>query len=157
MTITIRPIKKASDIFDVNRSQGTFFWKKNEKSILMTAEEQKAFRATNFVVGYAGKDPRLSSWCHTTSKGLSNINVDMQTSDLRQYLWHLVNCEFSSDGLRPALLRKLRVAEGYYILRELQSIAETSKNHDITLWTLSSYDKENAELLKRFLTYLANK
>ena len=150
MTILIRNIKESRDVFDVNRVERIFFNMIDGKSVRMTNEEQATFLDSNYVVGYAGKEIRLSSWSHKASKGLHNINVDMNAGQLRQYLWHLVNCEFSAD-------RKLRVAEGYYILRELSSIAETSKNRDIILWTLSAYDNENAELLKRFLTYLANK
>ena len=145
MTIQIRSIKESSDVFDVNSRDQIFFHFIDQSKVRMTKEEQANFVRCNYVVAYAGKDFALSSWSQKASKGLHNINVDMNVSDLRQYLWHLVNCEFSAD-------RKLRVAEGYYILHKLSSIAETSKNHDITLWTLSAYDKENAELLKRFLT-----
>ncbi|WP_293134822.1 hypothetical protein [Microcoleus sp. bin38.metabat.b11b12b14.051] len=150
MTILIRNIKESSDVFDVNSRDRVFFHFVDRTKVRMTKEEQAEFLASNYVVGYAGKEFALSSWCHKASKGLHNINVDMNAADLRQYLWHLVNFEFSAD-------RNLRVAEGYYILQKLSSIAEKSKNHDITLWTLSAYDRENAKLLKRFLTYLANK
>ena len=151
MTITIRPIKEASDIFDVNRSQGTFFWRKDGKSVLMTNEEQKDFKSSNFAVGYAGTDIRLSCWANKMRRELRNINLDMPVHALRLHLWMLVKTDFTN------LDRQQKREQGYYTFNQFVSIAETSKNHDITLWILSSFDVENADLFKRFLTYLANK
>ena len=96
MTIQIQNIKESRNVFDVNKIDRIFFNMVNGKSVRMAKEEQANFLACNFVVGYAGKDFRLASWSQKMSKGLHNINVDMNVSDLRQYLWHLVNCEFSA-------------------------------------------------------------
>lgn len=150
MTIHIRNIKECLDIFDVNRSERRYFHKQSGKSVLMTTDEQKSFLATNFVVGYVGKDIRLSSWANKQGKGLTNINIDMNPSEMRQYLWLLVQTDFSM------LDREERRAQGYYTLQQLQLIAETSKSQDITIWTLSNYDQANAELLVRFMKYLAS-
>lgn len=150
MTIQIRNIKESRDVFDVNRYAGKFFHKQSGESVVMTADEQKIFEASNFVVGYAGKDYKLSSWADKKRKGLTNINIDMNPADLRQYLWTLVQTDFSS------LDRKERRAFGYYTLQQFEAIAETSKNKNITFWCLSSYDRPNAELLVRFINYLAS-
>jgi len=150
MTIQIRNIKESLDIFDVSRRAGKYFHKQSGKSVLMTPDEQKSFEATNFVVGYAGKDIRLSSWSDKQGKGLDNINEDMNHTDLRQYLWTLVQTDFDSISDR-----KVKIASGYYTLRQFVAIAETSKSQDITIWTLSCYDRPNAELIVRFIKYLA--
>jgi len=152
MTIQIRNIKESLNIFDVSRSQGRYFHKQSGKGVLMTTDEQKSFEATNFVVGYAGKDIRLSSWADKQGKGLNNINIDMKPAELRQYLWTLVQTDFSSISDR-----KEKIASGYYTFRQLESIAKTSKTQNITFWILSSYDRPNAELLVRFINYLANR
>ncbi|MEG4286401.1 hypothetical protein QUB68_25040 [Microcoleus sp. A006_D1] len=152
MTIQIRNIKESLNIFDVNRSSGKYFHKQNGESILMTTDEQESFKATNFVVGYAGKDIKLSSWADKQGKGLNNINIDMKPAELRQYLWTLVQTDFAT-----ITDRKLRIAQGYYTLQQFKTIAETSKTQDITFWVLSGYDQPNAELLVRFVNYLASR
>jgi len=151
MAIQIRNIKESLDIFDVSRSAGRYFHKQSGKSVLMTTDEQKSFLATNFVVGYAGKDIKLSSWADKQGKGLNNINIDMNPAELRQYLWMLVQTDFASISDR-----KVKIASGYYTLQQFKSIADTSKTQNITFWILSSYDRPNAELLVRFITYLAS-
>jgi len=152
MTIQIRNIKESLDIFDVSRSNGKYFHKQSGNSVLMTDDEQNSFRDTNFVVGYAGKDIKLSSWSDKQGKGLNNINVDMNPTELRQYLWTLVQTDFSS-----ITDRKVKRASGYYTLQQFESIAITSKIQNITFWILSGYDRPNAELLVRFINYLASR
>jgi len=116
----------------------------------MTEAEAESFTASNFVVGYAGKEYRLLSWASKTSKGLANINIGMPFAEMRKYLWQLLQTDFS------LLDRTERRIQGYWTLDKLLSIAKTSKTTDITLWTLSIYDEANAKLLVRFLTYLSS-
>ncbi|MCC3459808.1 MAG: hypothetical protein EAZ73_09175 [Oscillatoriales cyanobacterium] len=150
MTIVIRNIKESRQIFDIRSSTGDFFHVNNGKTTIMAEDEQKLFRQTNFVVGYAGTDIRLSSWADKMRRGLTNINLDMPVHKLREYLWILLNTDFS------LLDRKQKRDMGYWQLEQYRSIAETSKQNDITLWVLSSHDIQSAELFKRFFVYLAS-
>jgi len=144
MTITIKSIVNAR--FHSSKYSEYFL---HPNKIRMTSDEQKLFLDTNFVVGYAGRDINLAPKVTDNSKGLHNINLDMNHIEMRQYLWTLLHKDFSNcDNFT-------KINQGFFSLKLFQSIAEISKSQDITIWTLSCYDRPNAELIVRFIKYLA--
>jgi len=144
MTITIKSI---ADARFHNSKYSEYFSHPNK--IRMTSDEQKLFLDTNFAVGYAGRDIYLVPKTTDNRKGLHNINLDMNHIEMRQYLWSLLHKDFSNcDNFT-------KVNEGFFSLKMFQAIANISKTKDITFWILCSDDRLNAELLVRFVNYLA--
>mgnify|MGYP000052300764 FL=1 len=117
----------------------------------MSEEEQKEFSTSNFAIGYCGNDIRLSTWSRKESRELHNLNFmqDAGIQEKRAYLWQLLQTDFQS------LSREKRRESGYYSLRQYQQIADNLRSgKTVTLWYLSGYDIDTAELFKRFFEYL---
>lgn len=152
MTILIRPIQDSHSVFDINSRTGTFFKPATKGISKMTEEEQKDFRDSNFAIGYCGTDIRLSTWSRKESRELHNLNFlqDARIPEKRAYLWQLLQTDFE------VLSREERRTAGYYTLQQYRKIADVLRSGiGVTLWYLSGYDCETAELLKRFLEYLS--
>ncbi|MDB9513917.1 hypothetical protein PN499_22205 [Kamptonema animale CS-326] len=139
MTIIIKHIKDSKDLFDTHIREGTFFKKINSQFVLMLDKEQREFISTNFAVGYIGSDYKLNSWARKTARGLTILSLDGKTiSEKRTILWKEVN----ENKIQP-------------ILQFL--IKQSKAGKTITLWYLSKYDIETAQLIKRFIDwYTAN-
>ncbi len=162
MPVAIRPIKESKKVFDCSTE---YFFKPSDKSPngweIMNDEETKVFEKTNFAVGYCGNEIALSVWCSKNCRRLDNLNFMQERSieEKRQYLWDLVN--FNFDEINRIEDRKERSKQlrekGYFFLKYYQSIAETSRTQTVNLWYLSGHDLPTAELLKRFIEYLASK
>lgn len=151
MTILIRPIRDSRSIFDLNSRTGIFFYPEGSGWRKMSEEEQKEFSTSNFAIGYCGNDIRLSTWSRKESRELHNLNFmqDAGIQEKRAYLWQLLQTDFQS------LSREKRRESGYYSLRQYQQIADNLRSgKTVTLWYLSGYDIDTAELFKRFFEYL---
>lgn len=152
MTILIRPIVESKAIFDFNSRAGTLFHVSNGKCTKMTDEEQKEFHRCNFAIGYCGSDRALSAWSSKHRRELTNINIlpGEGVEQKRTHLWKLLQTDFES------IPKQERRKSGYYELRQYQQIVEALRSgKTITLWYLSTYDIETAQLFKRFFEYLS--
>lgn len=152
MTILIRPIQDSRSVFDINSRSGNLFYPEAGGWRKMTQEEEKEFSASNFAIGYCGTDIRLSTWSRKESRLLHNLNFmqEARIAEKRAYLWQLLQTDFE------ALSREERRAAGYYALQQYREIADILRSgKPVTMWYLSGYDIETAELLKRFFEYLS--
>jgi hypothetical protein len=151
MTILIRPIQDSRSVFDLNSRSDCFFYPEAGGWRKMTEIEQKEFSASNFAIGYCGNDIRLSTWSRKESRQLHNLNFmqDAGIPEKRAYLWQLLQTDFE------VLSREERRTAGYYALQQYRKIADVLRSgKTVTLWYLSGYDIDTAELFKRFFDYL---
>jgi hypothetical protein len=162
MPVAIRPIEESRKVFDYNTE---YFFKPSTESTngweIMNDAETQLFKKTNFAVGYCGNEIALRTWSSKQKRELSNLNFmdGYSINDKREHLWMLVHTDWSPFEKCNREERKMlaNTSDSYWQFRKLSGIAETSKTETVTLWYLSKHDLPTAELLKRFIEYLANK
>lgn len=113
--------------YDVNRREGTYFYKDGKQV------DKQALKG-HYAVGYEGRDVRLSTWAWKQRKELTNLPTYFDGSTVDE--------------------KRLIIWEQFQTLtvnKHLINFCELHRTEPLHLWYLSRHDLPVTEFIKRFL------
>ena len=159
MTVTVKHINEFP--YGYNSLTGKYFTQISGGEP-MSEDDCKKIDNLNWVIGYKGNDPNLSSWVHKKSFNMNNIrvqssNVPIATVRQNLFYWYKewgVNPKDFYSNIKKVKGQHPDIWSNYLEYRRVVAVAEKAKTEDITIYYLSSqYDKGHAKLIESFINW----